>query len=331
MNKIGLAIIGLAVFGMIYHANYAFADQDSPIFYGKGMMTQGPLPGEVVRTLINKDVATIIHQGTNGIEVVRIDIRPSNMCVQTEATLCFEGTVTEAKNIEAHKVGDEIGITLDLKNKKEIVSFISGTIYGASVTIDLSKLIVHLDDPHTITLTQEGGIAGIQNEITINTTTWDLTQDDSTTQLDTNSINDLTKHIKKLKLFDIDEADYPAIAGSADYFAYSLTISQGIFHKTITWTDTSENVPNKITAIKDTIIKAAQSAYTQIPDTMQIQIAKDFVTSSPTFAFDGLPQTLAVHDAMVLESFPEQHVITIDFTSRHGGYGDRTGKIVTQA
>jgi hypothetical protein len=34
---------------------------------------------------------------------------------------------------------------------------------------------------------------------------------------------------------------------------------------------------------------------------------------------------------MILESFPVQYVVTINFESLHGGYGDRTGEILTQA
>lgn len=328
-KKLSLTVCSMAILIMITHANHAFAGQNTLMFYGKGVMEEGPLPGEIVRTLINGNKATIIHAGMSGIEVIRIDIRHSDTCVQTEATLCFEGTVTETKNIKTHKAGDEIGITLDLKNKKETVSFISGTISGASVAINLSKFIIHLDDPSIISLTQEGGIAGIQNEISIDTTTWEITQSGDTTKLDTISTNKISKLIKKLKFTNMDEQSYLPMEGSADYFTYSLKISQGVFQKTITWTDTSENVPKILFSIKDAIIDTVQNIDPE--ESIQVQIAKDFVVSSPTFTFDGMSETLTVHDEVILESFPEQHVITIGFTSLHGGYGDRTDQVVTQA
>lgn len=327
-KKSALMVFGLAILFAIPPQNHIFAEQNAWVFYGKGKMVDGPLPGEIIRTLINNDEATIIHTGANGIEIVRIDTKPSDLCIQTEATLCFEGIVTQAKNVIAHKVGDEIGITLDLKNKKEMVSFISGAISGASVTIDLSKITMRLNEPSVISLTQEGGIAGIKNEITIDTTTWELTQNGDVIKLDADSINTISNTIKKLKFTDVDEENYLPAEGSADYFSYSLKISQGTLEKTIVWTDTSENVPKTMLAIRDAITGAAHIDSEESP---QVQIAKDFVVSSPTFAFDGMPNTLTVLDEVILESFPDQYVITIGFTSLHGGYGDRADQIVTKA
>jgi hypothetical protein len=60
-------------------------------------------------------------------------------------------------------------------------------------------------------------------------------------------------------------------------------------------------------------------------------LAIDFVKNAPTFAFDGMDDSLLVDDVMILESFPVQYVVIINFESSHGGYGDRTGEILTQA
>jgi len=59
-------------------------------------------------------------------------------------------------------------------------------------------------------------------------------------------------------------------------------------------------------------------------------IAQEFIKSSPTFAFDGMPETLEVELVAIRESFPEQYVIEADFDSLHGGYGDRTDQMVIQ-
>jgi hypothetical protein len=75
-------------------------------------MTEGPFPGTIIRTLINNDEATIIHSGANGIEITRIKIMPTDSCIQTQNTLCFDGVVTQAKNVVTHKSDDKIGITL---------------------------------------------------------------------------------------------------------------------------------------------------------------------------------------------------------------------------
>lgn len=327
-KKSGLIVLSLLGLFIIPHENNIFAEQNTWTFYGKGEMTDGPLSGEIIRTLINNDEATIIHSGTNGIEIVRIDVKPSDSCIQAENTLCFEGMVKQAKNVITHNAGDKISITLDLKNKKETISFISGIISGASMTIDLSKITMRLNDPSTISLIQEGGIAGSHNEITIDTTTWEFIQNGDVIKLDADSINTISKTIKKLKFTEADEENYLPAEGSADYFSYSLKISQGALQKTIMWTDTSENVPRPVLAVKDAIIEVMDF---DVEESLQVRIAKDFVVLSPTFAFDGMPETLTVLDEVILESFPEQHIVTIGFTSLHGGYGDRTDQIVTQA
>ncbi len=321
--------------GVIVQLNPIFAPSNSEfakntlVFYGKGQVEQGSATGQIVRILINGDKATIVHHGMNGIEIVRLAIRPSDVCIQTGTTTCFDGVVSETKNVQAHKAGDKIGITLDLKNKNGVLSFASGIVSGSSATINLSKSIIHLNAPNSVTLMQEGGFAGIQKEFILDAQMWELAEDGAITKLDPDSIHEITRHIKKLMFSDVDDLSYPPIPGSADYFAYSLIISQGVVQKTITWTDTSENVPNEFITLKDIITSASKGS--RPADTIQVKLAKDFVTSSPTFLFDGMPETLEVQDAVILESFPEQYIITIEFTSRHGGYGDRTDQIVTEA
>ncbi len=59
-------------------------------------------------------------------------------------------------------------------------------------------------------------------------------------------------------------------------------------------------------------------------------IAKRFVFSASTFSFDGIPESVKVGMIAVLESYPPQYIIPIDFDSLHGGYGDRTDQMVTQ-
>ncbi|GFN39520.1 MAG: hypothetical protein YK1309IOTA_480006 [Marine Group I thaumarchaeote] len=61
-----------------------------------------------------------------------------------------------------------------------------------------------------------------------------------------------------------------------------------------------------------------------------LDIAQEFIKSSPTFAFDGMEETLSLELVAIRESFPEQFVIEADFDSLHGGYGDRTDEMVIQ-
>lgn len=56
--------------------------------------------------------------------------------------------------------------------------------------------------------------------------------------------------------------------------------------------------------------------------------AKDFVTHEATYRFDGMADTLKL-DAT--GTAPGVYEVVCDFTSAHGGYGDRTGMFVTEA
>ncbi len=61
-----------------------------------------------------------------------------------------------------------------------------------------------------------------------------------------------------------------------------------------------------------------------------LHVAKDYVTGEATYRFDGMADTLKLD---VTGTFPNPGVyeVTCDFTSAHGGYGDRTGMFVTEA
>jgi hypothetical protein len=61
-----------------------------------------------------------------------------------------------------------------------------------------------------------------------------------------------------------------------------------------------------------------------------IQVAKGFVTGEATYRFDGMADTLKL-DATGTFPEPGKYEVTCDFTSAHGGYGDRTGVVVTEA
>ena len=61
------------------------------------------------------------------------------------------------------------------------------------------------------------------------------------------------------------------------------------------------------------------------------EIALAFIQDAPTFNFDGITSTLKVEDASINKSNPPQYVVAIGFQCLHGGYGDRTDMMVTQA
>ncbi len=60
-----------------------------------------------------------------------------------------------------------------------------------------------------------------------------------------------------------------------------------------------------------------------------VDAATEYITTAPTFVWDGMEETLKVEYA-AKGGCPTCYDITITFDSRHGGYGDRTGMMVTQ-
>jgi hypothetical protein len=63
-------------------------------------------------------------------------------------------------------------------------------------------------------------------------------------------------------------------------------------------------------------------------EAMAVERAIEFLRNSPTFRFDGIPESIRVETAERLGPFSWR--ITIAFVCRHSGYGDRTGKVLLQ-
>lgn len=58
-------------------------------------------------------------------------------------------------------------------------------------------------------------------------------------------------------------------------------------------------------------------------------IGLGFISDDETYRFDGINNTLSVYYNRTLEG--NAHEVIAEFTCAHGGYGDRTGKLVTEA
>lgn len=61
-----------------------------------------------------------------------------------------------------------------------------------------------------------------------------------------------------------------------------------------------------------------------------IAAALDYVRISPTFAFDGVEDTIKIESIVKDLSLPPQYRIAVSFESTHGGFGDREGQMLTQ-
>jgi hypothetical protein len=67
------------------------------------------------------------------------------------------------------------------------------------------------------------------------------------------------------------------------------------------------------------------------PEPRVEDVSLKFLKSSPTFLFDGITDSIKIVDIQVLESYPIQYRVVIEFDCNHGGYGDRSDATVTQA
>lgn len=98
-----------------------------------------------------------------------------------------------------------------------------------------------------ISYTKEGGIAGIRQAIIIDSDKMIITDGVEQITLPPPSQEELDRlkdAIENSNFFRIIPTDYPPSEGSADYFTYSLKINSEGRGAFMTWTDTSENVPN---------------------------------------------------------------------------------------
>lgn len=57
------------------------------------------------------------------------------------------------------------------------------------------------------------------------------------------------------------------------------------------------------------------------------KIAEEFVKAEATFKFDGIPETLKVTSTTVMG---DGWKYTIEFDSRHAGYGNRSGQVLAE-
>ena len=67
----------------------------------------------------------------------------------------------------------------------------------------------------------------------------------------------------------------------------------------------------------------------QISEEESRELAEEFVKNSPTFAFDGIEETLVLTETLTARC-PYCWTFVFDFDSSQAGYGDRTGQMLAQ-
>ena len=96
-------------------------------------------PGIIIWTQVKGTDGTFVFHGLNNeLVVLRTSLTPSDECKQ--GSLCYDGTVSNAKNSAAIQVGDTFKLSIDTSTNTENVSFISGFLENVDVKIGLTKI-----------------------------------------------------------------------------------------------------------------------------------------------------------------------------------------------
>jgi hypothetical protein len=143
--------------------------------------------------------------------------------------------------------------------------------------------------------------------------------------------------IRELNYFTGD-AQFTARPGVADYFVHRVTVQSGLGTRVIDWVDgwaSQEPIPVELEEIGLHFLSLVErlrggDGSAQNASERAAGLASEFLVQAPTFSFDGIPETVNVKEIRILESFPVQYVVVIEFDSRHAGYGDRTGQALAQ-
>jgi len=105
------------------------------------------------------------------------------------------------------------------------------------------------------------------------------------------------------------------------------TVTQTITQReTVTQTET-------VTQIKTVTVSPNRRADLDKAREESRLIAEEYVKNSPTFRFDGIPETLELVETVlfdILVSYPYWWEFAFSFQSRHAGYGNRTGQLLAQ-
>jgi len=325
--------------------SFATSTIDSISFYGKGRVVQSStFAGQIVWIITDGKKGAIIHSTNNsGVVVVRLALSESAHCLHSESNICYDATVSDVTGTDI-RVGDKVSLDIDLKNRKEIISVTSGEFKGETISINLLNTKIRSYEDFSLKFSKIGGIVGLSQTVTLESSKKTLTvqsglKESKPFMIDDKKLAELKESITKSRFFDITPKEYPPLAGSADYFSYSLNITTQHLTNNISWADTAKNVPKKLILLQkeiESIISIYHNPSKPRPtsgnlDTIPVTIARNFTINSPTFKFDGIEETLKVVKVVNKEINPPQYVINIDFVLHHGGYGDRTGQIVIQA
>ncbi|MDK2947413.1 MAG: hypothetical protein PWQ63_573 [Methanolobus sp.] len=89
----------------------------------------------------------------------------------------------------------------------------------------------------------------------------------------------------------------------------------------------SEYMPDGLNRINDELLKLRQYVMSPTEDELK-EIASEWIMEAPTYSFDGSDLEFVKYNVSVEN--PSESTLSYKFTSSHGGYGNRSGQMVTQ-
>ncbi len=113
-------------------------------------------------------------------------------------------------------------------------------------------LVCSIEENHfpefSLSYSKQGGIAGISQNISIETQNHFIELSGFVSEtlgpISTEEMQSIWNVISETQFLEMDSNVYPPIEGSADYFTYTLDVTTSPTRNTISWTDTSETIPD---------------------------------------------------------------------------------------
>jgi hypothetical protein len=112
-------------------------------FYGRGHVDSAdPVFGdEFLRLLIKGDKGAIVDVISHyGIVVIRMDLEKDQSCSNSEFIFCFNGTISDLKNVDHPNVGSELSLKVNLQEDTWNLSIHSGNMAGTNVLVFLENI-----------------------------------------------------------------------------------------------------------------------------------------------------------------------------------------------
>ena len=112
-------------------------------FYGRGHVDSAdPVFGdEFLRLIIKGDKGVIVDVISHyGIVVIRMDLEKDHSCSVLEFIICFNGKISELKNVDHPNVGSELSLKINLQEDTWNLLIHSGNMAGTDVLVFLENI-----------------------------------------------------------------------------------------------------------------------------------------------------------------------------------------------